>query len=343
MYQIFLTAWLASSAPTSPDAGPQAVGLNYARRLNLAMRNSASPREVALSTQMLDPDWESSSTEVLQAKSGERLRKAAAGAPGDAVVQYLWSHAGPDGDGCDEENPCPDRRMALARVQPENGAAWLPLIGVAEKARDWQALDAALSKLAASERFDDMYVEAWVAWRDVLRHVPLTEAEFRVAAAGAGFSGRAWSREDIQMSMATANAAAIAIGAGLQNLVHACDRTRYPDASPQRFEDCARAGRMMARTGTSMISEAIGHALVRRAGMQSDADREAERAFKWRRERLVDGYPRSEADAAEWRLYFSDLVATKRESRAQELMLARLGIPLQPPADWQPKSTETGG
>jgi hypothetical protein len=188
-----------------------------------------------------------------------------------------------------------------------------------------------------------MYVEAWVAWRDVLRHVPLTEAEFRVAAAGAGFSGRAWSREDIQMSMATANAAAIAIGAGLQNLVHACDRTRYPDASPQRFEDCARAGRMMARTGTSMISEAIGHALVRRAGMQSDADREAERAFKWRRERLVDGYPRSEADAAEWRLYFSDLVATKRESRAQELMLARLGIPLQPPADWQPKSTETGG
>jgi hypothetical protein len=147
----------------------------------------------------------------------------------------------------------------------------------------------------------------------------------------------------MEWGVGTSYAALLPLGGAIQSLVHACDRGRHPQASASRFEDCVRVGRLMSTSGTSMISVAIGHALARRSGMQTPADREAERKFRWMQVAYVDRAGQFESSEVEMRQYFADLVATGSETRAQELMLARHGVPLQPPADWKDPRPENGG
>ena len=123
----------------------------------------------------------------------------------------------------------------------------------------------------------------------------------------------------------------------LSSLVHACDRGKEPLAEPARFERCARIGRTMARHGTSILSEMMGFAVVRRSGNWSASDAAAERDALWRRGQGIRALP-SEKDIAGFRLYFSDLQSSGSESEAIRRAMVRHGIALVPPAGWDPSS-----
>jgi hypothetical protein len=343
---LVLSALLATASPatataTATEIAPSPGESAFPGQLWNSLRSSGSPRERALSIFVGNPDWQSASEAGVRAAEGLRLREAADAAPTDPIVQLMWASAAEDRSGCDAAHPCAGRRLAFARLQPDNGAAWMPALNEAEQAGDAARVDDALAKMAKAQRFDDLYVEAWQAWKDIVHRMPIGEAELRVAAARQNRSTNQ-AREEMELGVATSYAAMLPLGGAIQSLVHACDRARYPKASARRFEDCARVGRLMSRSGTSMITVAIGHALMRRSGMQTQADREAERNFRWTQSAYIDRVGQFEGSAAEMRQYFADLVATGSETRAQELLLARHGIPLQAPSDWKDPRPNSG-
>jgi hypothetical protein len=81
------------------------------------------------------------------------------------------------------------------------------------------------------------------------------------------------------------------------------------------------------------MTKSLGANVVRRSGLEGDADREARRSLGWLMQasgELLD----EKAHPGELKAYFADLAATSSETRAMELLLARHGRPIQPPADW---------
>jgi hypothetical protein len=118
-------------------------------------------------------------------------------------------------------------------------------------------------------------------------------------------------------------------------LSRACRRSEHLQLAPKRFEDCARIGRGIMASESSVMAKMTGSALIRASGSQNDADRQARRALEWRQAsagKAIDERLHPGGLAA----YIADLDSTGSETRAQELAMARHGIPLDPPADWKP-------
>ena len=134
--------------------------------------------------------------------------------------------------------------------------------------------------------------------------------------------------------LAMAHAAALPLP--MQSLVHACDPSRHPGLASDRFENCANIGRGIVQSNASVVSKRIGAALVRRSGLETDADRQAARALSWGMEvgnELLDELEQPGRLAG----YFEDLASTGSETRAQELLMTRHGVALEPPAGWKPR------
>lgn len=315
-----LLAGAASAAPAE-EVSVDLADEQYQRRLVAAMQASDSPRERALSMYVVD-------LATLNQPQGKRLRDASDAAPADELVQYLWSSLGARDDGCSPPHPCPGRVFALSRLTPENGVAWLAPLAQSANAKDAAGVDTALARIAAAERYDDFFIEGMRAWTRVLDGVPRTAADL-----GGHRSGL--PPENLSLVQATAYAALLPLNGSTTELVRACDRGRNSGASDQHWLDCARAGRLMYRTGTSDVSQRIGFVLVRNSGLETPEDRQARRRDDWRMSAFIGLAESLEHDPAEWRQYFRDLDSTGNEARAQELLLTRRGIALEPAAGWK--------
>jgi hypothetical protein len=337
-----LVALLAAQAETRTpeDAFVQArldASHAYGRRLTAALGNSASARERAIGSRRFQ------FAEIADPKSqadfgrGQLLREAARSAPNDALVQYLWASADLKSSGCASESDCPERFAALTRVQPDNGVGWTLVLGAASRAGDARGVDEALEKIAASGTFDDFFVEAFREWRDVLRRYPPTATEWRAMAMDehGKVSRSATSPTTIAV---TAISYSVLTMPSYIELVRECDRKRHPDAPEDRFERCARAGRQMMRTSSTVMSQMFASAVVRVTGLQTPADIEARRRFDWLTHSNTQLGQTMGDDSPEWNRYFEDLDSTGDEIRTAELLLARHGISREPPADWKPAS-----
>jgi hypothetical protein len=134
--------------------------------------------------------------------------------------------------------------------------------------------------------------------------------------------------------MAMAYAAALPID--FVSLSRACDRSRAPEPSVARREACARIGRGILASDSWIMTKRLGAMLVRVSGLQGDADREARRSLDWRLQASVELLG-EKARPSELTAYFADLASTSSETRAMELLLARHGRPMEPPAGWTGK------
>ena len=322
-----LAALLATHVPTEePPVPPTAIDAQaeaYSNALYARMSKSDSPRERALVARVL----------VLQDKPrGTRLLlEAAQAAPADGLVQMLWTAIGPEWSGCPERTPCPEQPLAWARAEPDNGLALASAFESNEgKSGDDKLIDVAISRIAKSKYYDDHTIDAWNVFRAAYAAQPmppvLVERMNAVPSSANLDSGAA--RRAAEGVGAMAHAAALSFP--IQGLSRACNRANHPGVDAARFEDCARIGRGMLASDSAMMVKSIGASLLRHSGQASSADLEAGRAYAW----LRDASTRLMAPR-EYAPYFEDLASTGSETRAQELLLARHGESLVPPADWK--------
>jgi len=317
-----LLALLATQAPeTAATPTPAEIaGKAYYDQLSTQMRTSASARERALFARISFDDPKA---------GGKALREAAQAAPTDPLVQFLWSTIGSgEWSGCDAASPCPEQAMAWARAEPSNGLAWLPPFNDLYKSGDEKAIDEAIAQMARAQAYDDHVIDAWQAYRKAIAARPMP-AQVEATVGTALGTESLHPREDAEGIMAMAYAATLPLP--LNSLTRACRREAHPDLAPARFENCARIGRAILDSNSSMILKTIATAVVRVSGQQNDADREAKRVLYWRQQAAVEAMNRPHGAEG----YFADLVSTGSETRAQDLLLTRQGVALTPPKEWK--------
>lgn len=310
-----------SAAATAPDLE---VRRRVEQTLDRLLAQSDAPRDAALRHQVFLHDAASQS---ILPRDGTALRAAAAAAPRDRLVQWIWATVPAADSGCTEASPCPERPLALAAIEPGNAAAWLPPLHEAMRAKDAAAVDALLARMAKARDYDDLYVANTLGWADVFARWPTavpsrdgdTEADARLRA--------------IDMAYVRANLAA---GTPLvASLVRACDAARQEAPRPERMAHCARVGRTMLLRGRSLLAQRMGRAVQKRSGADLAPDAEAARLLDWRIAQLSEVERRDGGTAAAVTAQFDELRRTGSEQAALAHRMARSGMPAEPPADWQ--------
>ncbi len=317
----------ASDTPTATGATAQTVWL---RGLIAQMQAGDSPRQRALSVTVVPQDAYARADD--RARRGKILRDAAAAAPMDRLVQGLWAQADEADAGCDAIHPCPDRRAAWARLEPENSAAWRPLLQQAELEHDDALRRQALAAAAQARYHDDLFGESVDAWLTVFESHPLPESLRRQLARDmAGESpGSAASIESPEPVMAIA----FSVLATMQTLdaFRACRNPpgQAPDA--ERDEQCRRVGEQLLAAPT-FLERSQGLAMLR-AGAAREV-LEAGRQMDWLQWQFTPQPYGNGALLVDLKGYVADLRTTHSEVRSVELLLQRMGTPLTPPAGWQ--------
>ncbi len=284
-------------------------------RIERSLRGSTSPRDWALAAQLYKPP-----TLALQAdadlKKGELLRRAAEAAPNDRFVQWAWANATPAASGCDAQHPCPNRSAALAIIEPDNGAAWFPVLHEAWSNNDTRGTDEALARMAGATRFDDLFVDGVAAWSDVYQRYPVNP-------------------DAANPTTVSVIAGAIASAMALPQLtaMRACYRDKQDGAPASRLEVCGRIGRLMLHDGTTVLARSAGRAFLRSSGTMTQADVDAGRAIDWLAHQQASLSIETSPDRL--RAYAADMQATGSEIKAAELQLQREGLTLLPPPGWK--------
>ncbi len=317
-----------ASPPTASQQADQAAYQAYMRDLLHTLRSSTSPRSRALASQLLMvvPAADGSDpASAEQATSGALLRQAAQAAPDDALVQSLWANVDPRLSGCDDKNPCPQRADALAKVQPDNAVAWIPVLDAAYQRKDAAGVDAALTNMAQAHVYDDFLGASVKAWMDIYTRHPLPVPTSDPDAAR--FSPRATA-----LVAATSAAAATTIPP-MDATAKSCHRQMHPDAPVTRFRDCAQIGRTLLAHADSLLGRMFGRALLRVSGQATPADVELARTAQWQQENWMR-LSASHADPASLDAAAADWAAADDEIQVLQMQFRRAGIPLTPPEGW---------
>jgi hypothetical protein len=257
------------------------------------------------------------------------LRQAAADAPRDRLVQWLWANADDVVAGCSTASPCADRAMALAVLEPDNAAAWLPVLSAASRRGDAGRVDELLTHMAGASTFDALFVDSSEAWYAAEALVPWSPAELAASRADGGVSA---SAESLAIYAAIARAAAFPMPS-LKPLLDACQADRDPRAAA-RHGDCVRIGRVLLGSGT-MLPKSLGFSLLQRIGAATPTDADAARRARWLTIESMRVAPSMETDGDALRRYFSDLVATRDEYQAMERRILRGRGRVEPPVGWR--------
>jgi hypothetical protein len=318
-------AALAPAAAADQAETPAPDFLSHELRLAALLSNGGLPRDRAMHAWLAR--WHAAMDSTAPMSPAE-LRDAAAEAPRDRLVQWLWATADDVAAGCSAQAPCPDRALALATLEPDNGAAWLPALAEAARLRDADRTDRLIARMGDATRFEELFVDSAEAWYAAEALVPMTPAEVaRMRAAGSGYT----TGEQLAIVAAIARAAAMPMPA-LQPLLDGCRADRDPRATARRAA-CERIGRTMFDSGTT-ISRSIGFRLLEATGAASAADAVAMRRGRWLVQENNRVAPSLETDADALRRYFADLVATRDEYKAMERRIVRGGGRIDPPRDW---------
>jgi hypothetical protein len=314
---------LMAPEPYVPQYSP--VHLAYEARL-LEKLNGGSTRERAFGAY----ETLHATTPGEKEAVGRQLRDAAAGSPGDALVQHLVSIAAGEGAGCPENGNCPALRAA-AVAEPDNAMAWVRAIDF--RGPEDPDFDVLIVKAAQARRFDDHFVEAVEAWEKILRAQPMPrELLLEFLATGEKTS-------DVPSNPDAASKLYAESYAGPfdfleTRLDRSCARAASPRAPESRFEACARVGRRMLREGSSPLTQMQGYDTIP-ADLRTQDDEARDLDLSWRLYQGVE-LGGSSFTSAEAIAHFRDLVASGSDARADELQLERFGISPKAPKDWKP-------
>lgn len=322
MLALTLSLLLANSATATATPSLEAARHAHHLALTAKLERSSSPRDWALASRLVDGSDPSSTNFGAR---GALLRKAAEAAPSDRLVQWLWASSNDPRAGCSARKPCPDRALAVAKLEPDNIAGWL---FVGPKESDGAAAgEAFLHRVAQLPRYDEPTIDAWIAWTELHRAHPTPAYLQPKPLTPASAEGR-----EVR-AILTGIAYGSAVAVPMQDLYRFCSRKQHPKAAEARFRDCDRIGQLMFEQSRSASMQLVGLGLRQRASANSDDFAPAKRKLDWRMRQFnaltIEWEPR------ETLAFYKDLVATGNEIRAQELALARAGVALEAPAGWK--------
>lgn len=305
-----------------------AAVVRYQHAMEASLRASASARDWALSTQVVHAGEREGAAAEDDAR-GALLRRAAESAPNDRLVQWIWAIAPAETSGCTAARPCRDRGSALARLEPDNGAAWVPAVADAVRFNNAQASDDALARMAAATRYDEVFHDAMGAWLDVFRRFPLPAELLQMPDGKVGDPTLA-----AQVDALAQRASALA---PYDELVHACQRDARQPAATARLANCAKAGRLMIHQSTTIVAGMVGEAVLHASAAATSEDDDKARTAAWQLEQHAQLAPKGDNDAAQMRTQMDLLVGSDSEVAALHAELQRAHVPLTPPIGWQPK------
>jgi hypothetical protein len=314
----------AGSTARAADATLSPI-MAYRAELSAALQKSEVPRDRALGAQLLESVPASGAH---LPDRGAILQGAAKAAPADRLVLRLWAALPVAGMRCRPHRICIDHAHALARLEPDNGAAWVPVVAAAWKRHDGRGADAALLSMADTRRYNEHLGEALGAWRDVLRRFPpsprsgLLEANADPAA------------DNSLLDLVFAEAVATAIPSA-DPLVDVCGKARHPEASMARFRACGRVARVMMGRSQTLIGRLSGVRILRASQTGTKADIDPVRTVTWQFEQYEKVVPVLAANASAKLNHMNMIESTDSEMRVVHFELASAGVALTPPPDWK--------
>ncbi len=304
---------LGSASSRAQDAAPAQAPADIREHLATQLERGTSPRDWALATQLLE------ARPPTGAHLRQRLvllRKAAQAAPGDRLVQAMWSSL-VSSQPCRGRSGCGDRG-GIARLDPGNAATWVPVLDGAWKSGRTRVVDDVLVQMAASGRYNEHFGQAVGAWLDVLaRHPP---------GAGPGQEGAA-----LQLVLDEARATAIPDPTAL---VDACSKARHPETAQRRFTLCGRVGRLLMDRAQTVAGRMAGVAVLRASREGTKDDIERIRTVTWQAERMEAVSARLDADPVELQNYLNLIQINGSQMAAVQYELAIHGIATTPPEGW---------
>ncbi len=286
--------------------------------LSQALQHSDQPRDWALAAQLLE------TVPPTRAHAHERsalLEKALRAAPDDRIVLAIWAST----PGADVRCAgCGDRARALVRVEPENGAAWVPAVDQAWRRKDARGLDAAIHALAQTRRYNEHLGQALGAWRDVFRRYPGPDGQL----AGPGHSA---SDDTVALAMYEATTTAVP---PVNALLDACRKNLNLSAPASRFRDCAAAGRLMMSRSQTLDGRLMGVAIVRASHAGSEDDAGRIRTITWQAEQYAQLLPQWDHPSLRQN-HQAMIESTDSEMQVINYELTIGGFALVPPKDWK--------
>lgn len=317
---LLATASLASFAQ-SPDPGMAAIRAD--QDYNTAMVNDllaeGTPRAMVLAATALP--YARPEHQAQAAKRSELLSRAARLAPDDAFVQWFAAlYAKP-------ESVLSEPAQTLMRLEPDNGAAWLFMLQAASEANNQGAATDALARIGAAAIFDEHFAEFTLEWMARFSANPRT-------AEPAQGPEQALSQKPLIMALARSNALAMPAFAGL---ISACIVRNGP-SPPGRREACIAAGGVIAAHSTTVLSRGMGVTVLRNSGAPDYAT--SARDFTYLRQNYSALSTNLACDPAEFDHFQSDWVETRSQIQVAKSMLLRAGLPVLPPAEWEPDPNE---
>ena len=315
-----LAAALTANAPAAPQEQSLEAGQREWRAFHAAIKHDGTPRALALASRL---PWLDDGDPIPHAQAaGRSIRDAARRAPADELVQWLWASSPVQSSGCDADDPCPERAMALARITPDNAMAWAPVVEAALARHDQAGIDEALQRMSEAPYYEDMFAKSVDAWRDLLSRHPLPGSAMTLE----GKPATTQAERDVSLSVAATALAAAQLVTTVGVYTY-CDAKAVPAVPPANLARCQRIARLMLDSPTVM-GRNFGNGILRRAGGTPDPG--FGRQTQWWMSAMIA----AQGDTAELSRYFADVHSTGSEIRTIEFALQRAGKPLRPPADW---------
>lgn len=298
----------------------------------LDLRESSSPRDWMLASQLraveeVDP-------RSAAAARAELLRKAAAAAPDDRLVQWVAMSSMP----CDSRDECAAARTFPANLdnvlglEADNGLAWLPALRQAHQVNDSVAMESTLSRIAAATRFDDhqrefiqLLVTLYTKYPQIVTSLAAELGPDSALAA----SGEPDSQEEAIFTLASMQSFVMIADTFLLRRV--CKPHGEPAPQARRLALCTDVGRRLADVGATDNLRRAGRDILASLGESYGKFAAAEREMNYLRWKLTMA-PDQPSVMRRWR---EELRRTGDEGEALRATAKSLGLPTTPPAMWQ--------
>ncbi len=172
----------------------------------------------------------------------ELAGNAAEMAPQSAPLGWLHLQLCVQSPGCGVKGVA----TTLRWVDPDNGAAWLPILAPAYKERDWHEVDRVIVEMAAAPRFDLYWNRLVVLMAEALRKARATlPPQYATSDA---------ERYELVSSL---------LGELIPGFSPLLDACRLAPAASERHEECVKLSRSMQR-GDTFGAQIAGFGLARR-------------------------------------------------------------------------------
>jgi hypothetical protein len=332
---ILLTTWIAllglcsqlqAQPSTAADNGASDAMPAYLGRVFTSLVASNTPRSLILAStirDMLEPNIAANASD-----KRDLIVQAERNAPRDVFVQWHVAMISGTVTLLAVKQPVPlyvtDAATTLLDIDADNGVSWLVPLAVAAQAGSETDITRILEKIAASKRFEEYSVDMILEWLPFMRADPLPKGILPPVQAS-----------DEAIALLSAIALTMRSTHDMaSHLFAAC----APDAariSSERQDACLAVGKLLSSKANTMADQRVGARMLGVAGESDPEYLKAMRETEWLSVQGAKAFNVQFNDLAGVVRFEKDLAETHSDVAATRRLLARTGIPLTPPTDWQ--------